>query len=75
MNTTNPGVSPDWGKDDLAVNPGLVAVLCIFCIVIALLLVVVIVKCTRSPRSNFERLEDLPMGKMTEESPFAQYSK
>ncbi|XP_035508685.1 mucin-3B-like [Morone saxatilis] len=75
VNTTSPGLSHDWGKGDLAANPGLVAILCIFCIVLALVLVVVTVKCIRSPRSNFERLDDVPMGKMSEESPFAHYSK
>lgn len=55
------GFSPDWEKDDLASNPGLVAIICIFCIVLALVLVVLTVKCIRSPRSNFERLEDMPM--------------
>ncbi|XP_051231977.1 mucin-3B [Dicentrarchus labrax] len=75
INTISPGISHDWGKGDLAANPGLVAILCIFCIVLALVLVVVTVKCIRSPRSNFERLDDVPMGKMSEESPFAHYSK
>ncbi|XP_039454354.1 uncharacterized protein LOC116318232 isoform X2 [Oreochromis aureus] len=69
------GFSPDWGKDDLASNPGLVAIICIFCIVLALVIVVFTVKCIRSPRSKFERLEDMPMGKVNEESPFAHYSK
>ncbi|KAG8003129.1 cAMP-specific 3', partial [Nibea albiflora] len=61
INATNP-VSQEWEKD-LAANPGLVAILCIFCIVLILMLVVVIVRCARSPRSNFERLEDVPLGR------------
>lgn len=64
-----------FGKSDLAENPGLVAVLCIFCIVLALALVVATVKCVRSPRASFERLEDVPMNKVNEGSPFAHYSK
>ncbi|XP_014883734.1 putative LOC729966 homolog isoform X2 [Poecilia latipinna] len=60
---------------NLAENPGLVAVICIFTIVFGLLLVVMMVKCVRSSRSDFERLEDVPMGKVNEASPFAQYTK
>ncbi|XP_062280261.1 protein CIST1-like [Scomber scombrus] len=74
-NASSPALPIEWKKGDLAANPGLVAVLCIFCIVLFLVLVVAVVKCAQSPRSNFERLEDVPMGKMNEESPFAQYSK
>ncbi|KAM9383917.1 putative LOC729966 homolog isoform 1-T1 [Pholidichthys leucotaenia] len=66
---------PSDAKGALASNPGLVAVICIFCIIFVLAVVVAIVKCVQSPRSNFERLEDVPMGKVNEESPFAQYSK
>ncbi|KAM6921487.1 putative LOC729966 homolog [Xenentodon cancila] len=75
MNTTSPAVLPNQAKDDLAANPGLVAIMCIFCIVLVLILVVLTVKCIRLPRSNFERLHDVPMGKVNEESPFAHYSK
>ncbi|KAM9383918.1 putative LOC729966 homolog isoform 2-T2 [Pholidichthys leucotaenia] len=73
-NTTTPDLPSD-AKGALASNPGLVAVICIFCIIFVLAVVVAIVKCVQSPRSNFERLEDVPMGKVNEESPFAQYSK
>ncbi|TDH08702.1 hypothetical protein EPR50_G00100710 [Perca flavescens] len=75
VNITSPGLSHGWEKDDIAANPGLVAILCIFCIIVVLVLVVISVKCIQSPRSNFERLEDVPMRNVTEESPFAQYSK
>ncbi|XP_061594570.1 protein CIST1-like [Cololabis saira] len=75
VHKTSPVLSPDRGKDDLATNPGLVAVICIFCIILVLVLVVLTVKCIRLPRSNFERLDDVPMGKVNEESPFAHYSK
>lgn len=61
------------GENDLSRNPGLVAVLCIFCIVLGLLAVVTIAKVISSRRNKFERLEDVPMGKMNEESPFAHY--
>ncbi|KAI1891849.1 hypothetical protein AGOR_G00147970 [Albula goreensis] len=67
LNNTSSTVS------DLARNPGLVAVLCIFFIVLALLLVVAIAKAISSRRPKFEKLEDVPMNKMNEESPFALY--
>ncbi|XP_067452711.1 protein CIST1-like [Thunnus thynnus] len=75
VNATSQALPHEWEKGDLVENPGLVAVICIFCIVLILVLVVAMVKCTQSRRSNFERLEDVPMGKMNEESPFAHYSK
>lgn len=53
--------SHNLGKSDLEESPGLVAILCIFIIVVTLVLVVATVRCIRSPRSNFERLEDVPM--------------
>ncbi|XP_058257182.1 uncharacterized protein LOC131360594 [Hemibagrus wyckioides] len=64
-------------KDGLPMNPGLVAILCIFFIVLALVLVVGIAKiisCRRN--SQFERLEDLPMAQQSmvnENAPFARY--
>nr|XP_046156510.1 rho family-interacting cell polarization regulator 1-like [Oncorhynchus gorbuscha] len=61
------------GSHDLSRSPGLVAVLCIFCICLGLLLAVGIAKFINSRGSKFERLEDVPMGKMNEESPFARY--
>ncbi|XP_055717942.1 mucin-2-like [Salvelinus fontinalis] len=61
------------GSHDLSRSPGLVAVLCIFCICLGLLLAVGITKFITSRGSKFERLEDVPMGKMNEESPFARY--
>ncbi len=53
--------SHNWEKGGLAENPGLVAILCIFCIILVLVLVVATVKCIQLPRSNFERLEDVPL--------------
>ncbi|KAG1928519.1 hypothetical protein F2P79_023585 [Pimephales promelas] len=63
----------DREGQDVAVNPGLIAVLCIFCIVMAVVVVVVIVKAVRSRRPHFERLDDVSMGKMSEDAPFAHY--
>ncbi|KAM8888233.1 putative LOC729966 homolog [Synchiropus picturatus] len=71
-NTTFPF---DWNikQHILLKNPGLVAIICIFCIFLALVLFVGSVKCVHAPKSNFERLEEVPLGKVTEESPFARY--
>ncbi|XP_014883733.1 putative LOC729966 homolog isoform X1 [Poecilia latipinna] len=74
-NKTSSDLSGNKENYNLAENPGLVAVICIFTIVFGLLLVVMMVKCVRSSRSDFERLEDVPMGKVNEASPFAQYTK
>ncbi len=51
----------DRDGQDVTSNPGLVAVLCIFGIVVAVVVVVVIVKAVRSRRPQFERLDDVPM--------------
>ncbi|KAM9849359.1 putative LOC729966 homolog [Aulostomus maculatus] len=75
VNTTSPVLTHDFKKGDLVGNPGLVAVLCIFCIILFLVLVVATVKCIHSPKSNFERLDDVPMERVNESSPFAQHSK
>ncbi|XP_067288263.1 protein CIST1-like [Pseudorasbora parva] len=58
---------------DVAVNPGLIAVLCIFCIAVAVVVAVVIAKAVRSRRPQFERLDDVSMGKINENAPFAHY--
>ncbi|XP_061093476.1 protein CIST1-like [Conger conger] len=58
---------------DLARNPGLVAVICIFAIVLVLLLAVAIAKSMKSRGPQFEKLDDVQMNKMTEESPFARF--
>ncbi|KAK3533849.1 hypothetical protein QTP70_032969 [Hemibagrus guttatus] len=65
-------------NDGLPMNPGLVAILCIFFIVLALVLVIVIAKIISGRRnSQFERLEDLPMAQQSanenENAPFARY--
>lgn len=55
-------LSQEAEKNDTATNAGLVAVLCIFCIIFTLVLVVSAVKFIRPARPNFERLEDdVPM--------------
>ncbi|XP_016431015.1 uncharacterized protein LOC107757922 [Sinocyclocheilus rhinocerous] len=72
--TANNTAQGDREEQDLAANPGLVAVLCIFCIVVAVVVVVVIVKAVRSRRPQFERIDDVLMGKVNEEAPFAHYS-
>ncbi|KAF5910037.1 cell wall protein DAN4-like isoform X2 [Clarias magur] len=60
--------------DSLAKNPGLVAILCIFFIILALLCVVMIAKLISSQKSSrFERLDEVPMNKMNEDAPFARY--
>ncbi|XP_026766630.3 uncharacterized protein LOC113524462 isoform X2 [Pangasianodon hypophthalmus] len=74
VNMTPSSASSNKGEDSLAKNPGLVAILCIFFIILALVIVVAIAKiisCRKSPQ--FERLEDLPMNKMNEDAPFARY--
>ncbi|MCJ8737819.1 hypothetical protein PDJAM_G00028510 [Pangasius djambal] len=74
LSSTEEPASSNNGEDTLARNPGLVAILCIFFIILALVIVVAIAKiisCRKS--SQFERLEDLPMNKMNEDAPFARY--
>ncbi|XP_021423060.2 cell wall protein RBR3 [Oncorhynchus mykiss] len=61
------------GRHVLSRSPGLVAVLCIFCICLGLLLAVGIAKLITPRGSTFQRLEDVPLGKINEESPFARY--
>ncbi|KAG7514414.1 hypothetical protein JOB18_032966 [Solea senegalensis] len=75
VNSTSPADLHDWGNDSFVTNPGLVAILCIFCIILVLTVVVFIMKCFKSPRSNFERLDGVPLNKVSEQSPFAHYSK
>ncbi|KAJ8277451.1 hypothetical protein GJAV_G00075290, partial [Gymnothorax javanicus] len=57
----------------LARSPGWVAVVCISAIVLALLLVVAIAKCISSRKSSFQKLDDVQLDKMNEDSPFARY--
>ncbi|XP_056122454.1 uncharacterized protein LOC130100846 isoform X2 [Rhinichthys klamathensis goyatoka] len=71
--SNNTAAQGDREGQDVAVNPGLIAVLCIFCIVMAVVVVIVIVKAVRCRRPHFERLDDVSMGKMSEDTPFAHY--
>ncbi|XP_056590114.1 uncharacterized protein LOC130409918 [Triplophysa dalaica] len=71
--TTSSTALENKGEHDVAGNPGLIAVLCIFFITVAILLVIVIVKVVRARRPQFERLDDVPMGKISEDAPFARY--
>ncbi|XP_049588382.1 uncharacterized homolog [Syngnathus scovelli] len=73
--STTQAPAEEFGEDDLRANPGLVAILTIFCIILVLVLIVATVKCIQSPSSDFERLEDVPMERINEGSPFARYSK
>ncbi|KAL7854538.1 hypothetical protein SRHO_G00167280 [Serrasalmus rhombeus] len=74
VNATQTTASQGVEGKSLPMSPGVVAVLCIFFIVLALVLVVVIAKVITSYRKpKFERLDDLPMSKMSEDSPFARY--
>ncbi|XP_077463865.1 putative LOC729966 homolog isoform X2 [Stigmatopora argus] len=62
QNITTQAPPQEFGEEDLRTNPGLVAIITIFCTIVALALVVATVKCIQSPRGDFERLEDMPMG-------------
>ncbi|XP_060089409.1 uncharacterized LOC729966 homolog [Heteronotia binoei] len=55
-------------------NPGLVAVVCIFISILAIGTVVILVKSCRPKTSAFKRLDEVPLAKVTEESPFARHS-
>ncbi|XP_035379207.1 uncharacterized protein LOC118240834 [Electrophorus electricus] len=74
VNTTSTTAPYYTERDRLAPNAGFVAVLCIFFIILCLVLFVVIVKAITSRKPQFERLDDLPMNKMSEDAPFAKYS-
>lgn len=56
-----PCIDQGGREQDGAVNAGLIAVLCIFSIVVAVIVVVVIMKAVRSRSPQFERLDDLPL--------------
>ncbi|KAL8177920.1 UNVERIFIED_CONTAM: hypothetical protein K2H54_023494 [Gekko kuhli] len=55
-------------------NPGLVAVICIFVSILVIGAVVILVKSCRHRQSAFQKLDEVPMAKVTEEYPFAQHS-
>ncbi|KAH1174793.1 uncharacterized protein PB18E9.04c-like [Mauremys mutica] len=57
----------------LSQSPGLVAVICIFVAILLIAAGVVVVKLCRRREPAFKKLDEVPMGKMTEDSPFARY--
>ncbi|XP_043391619.1 sialidase isoform X2 [Chelonia mydas] len=57
----------------LSQSPGLVAVICIFVAVLLIAAGVVVVKLCHRREPAFRKLDEVPMGKMTEDSPFARY--
>ncbi|CAM4629212.1 uncharacterized homolog [Lepidochelys kempii] len=57
----------------LSQSPGLVAVICIFVAILLIAAGVVVVKLCRRREPAFRKLDEVPMGKMTEDSPFARY--
>ncbi|XP_034611195.1 classical arabinogalactan protein 1-like [Trachemys scripta elegans] len=60
-------------KPALSQSPGLVAVICIFVACLLIAAGVVVVKLCHRREPAFEKLDEVPMGKMTEDSPFARY--
>ncbi|ETE59034.1 hypothetical protein L345_15238 [Ophiophagus hannah] len=54
-------------------KPGLVVVICLFVIVLVTGAVVVLIKCCRRKKPTFKKLDEVPMGKVAEDSPFARY--
>ncbi|KAG6927760.1 hypothetical protein G0U57_009326, partial [Chelydra serpentina] len=57
----------------LSQSPGLVAVICIFVAILLIAAGVVVVKLCHRREPAFKKLDEVPMGKMTEDSPFARY--
>nr|XP_028569937.1 mucin-5AC-like [Podarcis muralis] len=62
------------GEDaPISQKPGLVAIICIFVIILLIGAVVVLVKCYKGREPAFQKLDEVPMGKVTEGSPFAHF--
>ncbi|XP_060131257.1 uncharacterized LOC729966 homolog isoform X2 [Zootoca vivipara] len=62
------------GEDaPISQKPGLVAVICIFLAILLIGAVLVLVKCYRGREPAFQKLDEVPMGKVTEGSPFAHF--
>ena len=69
-------LTPPAGKAKLLYrSPGLVAVLCIFVIILALLLVIGLTKGLTSSNSKFERLEEVPMVSLQKHSELLKENK
>ncbi|KAG8126794.1 hypothetical protein E2320_021856 [Naja naja] len=54
-------------------KPGLVVVICLFVIVLVIGAVVVLIKFCRRKEPAFKKLDEVPMRKVAEDSPFARY--
>ncbi|XP_075759031.1 putative LOC729966 homolog isoform X1 [Pelodiscus sinensis] len=65
--------APSLQPPSLSQSPGLVAVICIFVTILVIAAGVVTVKLCRRREPAFKKLDEVPMGKMTEDSPFARY--
>ncbi|XP_053228869.1 uncharacterized LOC729966 homolog [Podarcis raffonei] len=73
---SEPCVSPtaESGEDaPISQKPGLVAIICIFVVILLIGAVVVLVKCYKGREPAFQKLDEVPMGKVTEGSPFAHF--
>ncbi|XP_063003414.1 uncharacterized LOC729966 homolog [Elgaria multicarinata webbii] len=75
--TSHNGTATTAGPSDedapVTQKPGLVAVICIFLVVLLLGAVVIVVKCCRAREPAFQKLDEVPMGKVAEGAPFARY--
>ncbi|XP_063150134.1 uncharacterized LOC729966 homolog [Candoia aspera] len=56
-----------------SLKPGLVVVICIFVSILLIGAVVVLIKCCHPKKPAFKKLDEVPMGKVAEDSPFARY--
>ncbi|KAK9409203.1 hypothetical protein NXF25_000378 [Crotalus adamanteus] len=54
-------------------KPGLVVVICLFVFVLLIGTVVLLIKCCRPKEPAFKKLDEVPMRKVAEDSPFARY--
>ncbi|XP_075759032.1 putative LOC729966 homolog isoform X2 [Pelodiscus sinensis] len=71
--TASGSAAPSLQPPSLSQSPGLVAVICIFVTILVIAAGVVTVKLCRRREPAFKKLDEVPMGKMTEDSPFARY--
>ncbi|KAM3856084.1 putative LOC729966 homolog isoform 2-T2 [Vipera latastei] len=54
-------------------KPGLVVVICLFVFVLVIGTFVLLIKCCRPKEPAFKKLDEVPMRKVAEDSPFARY--
>ncbi|XP_077778181.1 putative LOC729966 homolog [Podarcis muralis] len=72
--TSHNYTTAESGEDaPISQKPGLVAIICIFVIILLIGAVVVLVKCYKGREPAFQKLDEVPMGKVTEGSPFAHF--